>query len=85
MIYAARERALPGRPTLPGFPESHCGFRSAKPWRQVLFGETGNELYAVDQPSGAWLRLDRASLSPLETCPTCEAMLAETLRHTFES
>lgn len=85
VIYATRQRALPGGLTLLGFPESNHHFRRAGPRHQVLFGETGDELYALDQTSGAWLRIDRASLSPLETYPTCEAMLTEALRRAFES
>lgn len=85
VIYATRQRALPGGLTLLGFPETNRDFRSAEPRHHLLFGETGDELYAHDQTDGAWLRLDRASLAPLDTYPTCEAMLAEALRRAFET
>ncbi len=85
VIYATRQRALPGGLTLLGFPESNRDFRGAEPRHHVLFGETGDEFYAHDQSEGTWLRLDRAALSPLETYPTCEAMLADALRRAFET
>jgi hypothetical protein len=80
-----RVSALPGRLALLGFPESNRAFRSAERRHHVLFSETGDELYALDQRTSAWLRLDRGSLSPLETYPSCNAMLAEAPRHAFET
>lgn len=84
VIYATRQRALPGGLTLQGFPESNRAFRGVEPRHHIVFGETGDELYTLDQTTSAWLRLDRGSLSPLEAYPTCDAMLAEALRQAFE-
>jgi hypothetical protein len=79
-IYAATERK---NPYLPGFVEVNeilvVGGR-----RYVSYGDTGDELYAQDRMSRAWVALDRLSLSVLETFPSFDAMLAKVLRDSLE-
>jgi hypothetical protein len=85
VIYATAQRSLPGGLTLLGFPESNRDFAAGQGHDHVLFGETGDELYALDKSRGQFLLLDRASLSPLEQFASCEAMLAAALRRAYES
>ena len=78
-IYAATECRNPYY--RPGFIEVNTLFSAS--WgseRYVLYGDTGDELYAQDRMSGAWVELDRPSLSLLNTFPSFDAMLAKVLR-----
>ena len=75
-IYAATERK---KPYLPGFVEvNEILIEGGR--RYVFYGDTGDELYAQDRMSRAWVALDRPSLSVLETFPSFDAMLAQVLR-----
>jgi hypothetical protein len=83
-IYATRERRRDGL-VLFGFPEQNHVFRSGGPRSHVLFGETGDELFAWDAGEGGFAILDRGSLSVQESFPEFEAMLGRVLRRAFES
>ena len=80
-IFAATEQRRPYY--LPGFVEVN-EMLSEGGARYVFYGDTGDELYAQDRMSGAWVALDRPSLSVLETFPSFDAMLAQVLRCAVE-
>jgi hypothetical protein len=50
----------------------------------VLYGQTGDELFAQHVTSGAWHMLDRPSLDVIESFPTFEALLERVLRDACE-
>ncbi len=47
--------------------------------RYVLYGETGDELFAQDLIEGTWVILDRPSLSPLDTFRDSDEWLSDIL------
>jgi hypothetical protein len=51
----------------------------------VLYGQTGDEMFAQHVASGAWQMLDRPSLDVIETFPTFEAMLKRVVRDACEA
>ena len=53
VIYATRQRALPGGLTLQDFPESNRAFRGVEPRDHIVFGETGDELYTLERTTSA--------------------------------
>ena len=84
VLYATAQRELPGGGVLLGFRESNETFRKEGERHYVLYGETGNELFAQDQRGGAWCILDRGSLSVLERFSDSDALLERVLRRAYE-
>ncbi len=52
--------------------------------RHVYYGDTGDQLYAQDRTSRAWVALDRPSLDVIATFPGFEAMLTKVLHDAVE-
>ena len=80
VIYGAIEHK---EPFLSGFVEAneHLGGLQA---RHVYYGDTGDQLYAQDRTSRAWVALDRPSLNVIATFPGFEAMLTKVLHDAVE-
>lgn len=75
VIYGATEHK---EPFLSGFVEANerLGGPQAK---YVYYADTGDQLYAQDRYSRAWVALDRPSLDVIATFPRFEAMLTKVL------
>jgi len=80
VIYGATERK---EPFLSGFVEANERL-GAPQTRHMYYGDTGDQLYAQDRTSGAWVALDRPSLDVIATFPSFEAMLTKVLRDAVE-
>ncbi len=78
VIYGA---TLQDSPYLPDFQKANALFGNLD---YVLYGETGDELFAQHRATGAWQIIDRASLSPLESFASFEALLEHALRNAYE-
>jgi hypothetical protein len=81
VIYGAAEHA---DPFLSGFAEANARL-AEPPAKYVLYGETGDALYARDRESGAWVALDLPSLDVIKEFPTFETMLEHVLRDAYET
>ncbi len=84
VIYATRERRGEGAVVL-GFADANETFRGGGERHHVLFGETGDELFAFDAAQGNWRFLDRGSLSPLETFENFDTALRRFLERAYET
>lgn len=77
VIYGATEHK---EPFLSGFVESNERLGGPQAGH-VFFGDTGDQLFAQDRTSQAWVALDRASLDVIATFPSFDAMLTDVLRN----
>lgn len=80
VIYAATQRETPFHA---GFAEVNTVLGGASA-QYVFYGETGDELFAQDRASGAWVMLDRPSLGVIAAFPSFDAMLERVLRDAYE-
>jgi hypothetical protein len=78
VIYGATEQR---EPFLSGFVEANERLGDDK---YVYYGDTGDQLYAQDRTSRAWVALDRPSLDVIATFPSFDAMLTKVLRDAVE-
>jgi hypothetical protein len=78
VIYAATEHKAPFHS---GFIEANA--RLADP-QFVLYGETGDALYAQDRKTGRWVALDRPSLDVFNEFDSFDTMLEHVLREACE-
>jgi hypothetical protein len=82
MLYGATARDTP---VLHGFQQANELFRQGGGRDHMLFGETGDELFAAHLPSSQWQVLDRGSLSPIETYERFDDLLAQVLQQAYEA
>jgi hypothetical protein len=75
-IYGATEHK---QPFLGGLIEANARLADP-PSRFVLYGETGNTLYAQDRTNDRWVTLDAPSLDVVNEFDTFDAMLEHVLR-----
>jgi hypothetical protein len=80
VIYGATEHK---EPFLSGFVEANERLGGPQA-RHVYYGDTGDQLYAQDRTSRAWVALDRPSLDVIATFPSFDAMLTKVLRDAVE-
>jgi hypothetical protein len=80
VIYGATEHK---EPFLSGFVEANERLGGPQA-RHVYYGDTGDQFYAQDRASRAWVALDRPSLDVIATFPTFDAMLTKVLRDAVE-
>jgi hypothetical protein len=80
VIYAATEHK---EPFLSGFVEANERLGGPQA-RHVYYGDTGDQFYAQDRASRAWVALDRPSLDIIATFPSFDAMLTKVLRDAVE-
>jgi hypothetical protein len=80
VIYGATEHK---EPFLSGFVEANERLGGSQA-RHVYYGDTGDQLYAQDRTSRAWVALDRPSLDIIATFPSFDAMLTKILRDAVE-
>ena len=80
VIYGATEHA---EPFLSGFVEANERLGGPQD-KYVYYGDTGDQLYAQDRMSRAWVALDRPSLDVIATFPSFDAMLTKVLRKAVE-
>ncbi len=71
-------------PYLASFRAANELFSNSEP-DYVLYGETGDELFAQHRQSGAWQAIDRASLSVQEDFDSFDALLDHALRTAYEN
>jgi hypothetical protein len=80
-IYGATQHK---KPFLEGFVEANEAYHGMDA-RYVYYGEeSGQQLYAQDRTSGAWVALEIPSLDVNDTFPSFDAMLVEVLRKAVE-
>lgn len=80
VIYGATEHK---EPFLSGFVEANERLGGAQA-RHVYYGESGDQLYAQNRTSRAWVALDRPSLDVIARYPSFDAMLTKVLRDAVE-
>jgi hypothetical protein len=80
VIYGATEHK---EPFLSAFVEANERLGGPQT-RHVFYGHTGNQFYAQDRASRAWVALNRPSLDVIATFPSFDAMLAKALRDAVE-
>ena len=76
VIYGATEHQAP---FLSGFVEANERLGGPQD-RHVYYAETGDQLYAQDRTSRAWVALDRPSQDVIATFPSFNAMLTQVLQ-----
>jgi hypothetical protein len=82
-VYAAKQRPLPSGGTMLGFREANDTFRQGGDRQQILFGETGDELFLYSIREQSWCVADRGSLSILDRFDTFDALLDHVLRRAY--
>ena len=82
VIYATAQRPIPGVGVLLGFREANEAFERGSGPYYVLYGETGDDLFAQER-GRAWHLLDKASLSILESFTTEETLFRRVLLRTL--
>jgi hypothetical protein len=76
VIYGATKHK---EPFLSGFVEMNERLGGPQA-RHVFYADTGDQFYAQDRTSRAWVALDRPSLDVIATFPSFDAMLTKVLR-----
>jgi hypothetical protein len=85
VIYATRQTDYGNGLHVLGFRESNDLFRSGDERSHILYGETGDELFAHDTSDDSWHILDRGSLTSVEDFRSFDDLLSRILTRAYET
>ena len=85
VVYATSQTNYGNNLHLLGFRESNDAFRSGDDRMHVLYGETGDELFAQDTSRDTWYILDRGSLTSLEDFGSFDDLLTRVLTRAYKT
>ena len=83
VVYSAIKREMGSQGGIPNFLEINSAFGHTQQKRIILYGETGDALFANDLVLGRWCSLDRASLSTIENFQSFNHLFSYILQQAY--